>query len=360
MKNNLYFKLFSNCFIVKGFSKSILCDTQRSLYIPIENDICNVLTEIDGKKIDQIYVNQDTSGISKINNFIEYLIQKEIGFFTEFPENYPKIDLVWKSPFQFTNAIIDWDNSFKQINNSIIKQLERLGCQALEIRSFEEISANDLEIFLIPTLSSRFQTIEITIPFTNLGTTEKMMQELVKNNLRITSIILFNAPLNKVFSHHQTNIYLVTKILNSKMHCGNIANSLFTLNIKSFTESLHHNSCLNRKISIDAEGNIKNCPSMPESFGNIKDTTLAEAIEKPGFKKYWNITKDQIAVCKDCEFRYICTDCRAYKEDPEDDYSKPLKCGYDPYTGVWSEWSTNPLKQKAIQYYGMEEIIKQE
>ena len=72
------------------------------------------------------------------------------------------------------------------------------------------------------------------------------------------------------------------------------------------------------------------------------------------------IQKDQIAVCKDCEFRYICTDCRAYKEDPEDDYSKPLKCGYDPYTGVWSEWSTNPLKQKAIQYYGMEEIIKQE
>ncbi len=96
---------------------------------------------------------------------------------------------------------------------------------------------------------------------------------------------------------------------------------------------------------------------MPESFGNIRDTTLMEAIEKPGFKKYWNITKDQIAVCKDCEFRYICTDCRAYKEDPDDDYSKPLKCGYDPYTGVWEEWSTNPLKQKAIDFYGMREIV---
>jgi len=51
-------------------------------------------------------------------------------------------------------------------------------------------------------------------------------------------------------------------------------------------------------------------------------------------------------------------DCRAYIEDPEDINSKSLKCGYNPYTGEWSEWSTNPLKQKAIEHYGRKEIIK--
>jgi len=153
------------------------------------------------------------------------------------------------------------------------------------------------------------------------------------------------------------DIFLLKAKLNSPNCCGSIEKDLFTSNIKFFTESLHHNSCFNRKISIDAEGNIKNCPSMAESFGNIRDTTLAEAIEKPGFKKYWNINKDQIAVCKDCEFRYICTDCRAYVEDPSDILSKPLKCGYNPYTGEWSEWSTNPLKQKAIDFYGMRDIL---
>lgn len=34
--------------------------------------------------------------------------------------------------------------------------------------------------------------------------------------------------------------------------------------------------------------------------------------------------------------------------------SKPLKCGYNPYTGEWSDWSTNPLKQKAIEFYGID------
>lgn len=92
---------------------------------------------------------------------------------------------------------------------------------------------------------------------------------------------------------------------------------------------------------------------MKEHFGNIRDTTLREALSKPGFKKYWNITKDQISVCKDCEFLHVCTDCRAYVENPDDDYSRPLKCGYDPYTCTWEEWSNHPLKQQAITHYGM-------
>lgn len=38
-------------------------------------------------------------------------------------------------------------------------------------------------------------------------------------------------------------------------------------------------------------------------------------------------------------------------------YAKPLKCGYNPYTCEWEEWSTNPLKQQAIDYYGMREVL---
>ena len=74
---------------------------------------------------------------------------------------------------------------------------------------------------------------------------------------------------------------------------------------------------------------------MKESFGNIKDTTLEEAINKHGFKEYWNIKKDDVTKCKDCEFRYICTDCRAYIADPSDIFSSLIKCQYNPYIAEW-------------------------
>ena len=99
---------------------------------------------------------------------------------------------------------------------------------------------------------------------------------------------------------------------------------------------------------------------MTESFGNINTVSLVDAVNHPDFKKYWNITKDQIEVCKDCEFRHICTDCRAFIEEPENQYSKSLKCGYSPYTNEWEEWSTNPLKQKAIEYYGMQALVRKD
>lgn len=92
---------------------------------------------------------------------------------------------------------------------------------------------------------------------------------------------------------------------------------------------------------------------MNNNFGNVKNTSLKKVFRNPDFKKYWQINKDSIDVCKDCEFRHICTDCRAYIENPENPFSKPLKCGYNPYTNEWSEWSSNPLKQKAIHYYGL-------
>ena len=90
---------------------------------------------------------------------------------------------------------------------------------------------------------------------------------------------------------------------------------------------------------------------MVKSFGNIENTTLTEAINKATFKDLWFISKSQIETCKDCEFRFICTDCRAYTENPADLYSKPLKCGYNPYTTKWENWSSNPLKKQAIEFY---------
>jgi SPASM domain peptide maturase of grasp-with-spasm system len=149
-------------------------------------------------------------------------------------------------------------------------------------------------------------------------------------------------------------IRMVTQQVSSEMHCGVISlNSLNAPSVANFFETKLFNGCLNKKVSIDSSGEIKNCPSMARSFGNTRDTSLARAVHSPGFSDKGKITKDQVKTCRDCEFRYVCSDCRAFVEDPADPYSKPLKCGYDPYTCEWEEWSTHPMKQKGIKYYGL-------
>ena len=123
-------------------------------------------------------------------------------------------------------------------------------------------------------------------------------------------------------------IFYTTQVIDSQEHCGIINLKSFSIpEIDGFIENKLYNGCLNRKISIDSSGQIRNCPSLPDSYGHINDTPLKSVLTNELFTAKWLINKDQINVCKDCEFRYICTDCRAYVEDTKDVFSKPLKCG---------------------------------
>jgi len=201
---------------------------------------------------------------------------------------------------------------------------------------------------------SSIRSIYLYVPYTK-ELTKKNILKLHHNFPRLKRIVIFSSPTSNFYDEFEFEFVFTTEKIGYKS-CGVVNDSYFVSGINTFSEALNHNSCLHKKISIDKNGNIKNCPSMTQSFGNITEKTLEKALEHPNFKKYWNITKDKIEICKDCEFRYICTDCRAYTEqthlEKDLDLSKPLKCGYDPYTNKWTEWSTNPLKQKAIKNHG--------
>ncbi|MBK7093798.1 MAG: grasp-with-spasm system SPASM domain peptide maturase [Saprospiraceae bacterium] len=345
--------------MVKGFTRTLFCDIQRNSYRFIPNELYDLLNNSRGKSLDEIKKSYENKFDEVIEENLNLLEQEEFIFFTDHPEWFPKLSLEWDEPTVLTNAIIDIDPNNPHDFGKIWKQLSKLGCEHIQIRSFKEYNIALLEEIINKIGSLRIISIEIIIPYDN-SRIEKDYIDFVDRQPRIFSLILHSAPENRTVylsENKMGNVFFSKEILFSKNQCGKISTDFFNVNIKSFTEAHHHNTCLNRKISIDAEGNIRNCPSMPQSFGNIKDTTLQQALDHPDFKKYWNHKKDEIEVCRDCEFRYICTDCRAYLEDPQNEYSKPLKCGYDPYTGEWSEWSTNPLKQAAIKYYGMEEMV---
>lgn len=137
-------------------------------------------------------------------------------------------------------------------------------------------------------------------------------------------------------SSGECSITFSREIIESCFSCGYISKEGFEVNIPLFTEAQKFNTCLNRKISIDENGDIKNCPVLQKSYGNIKTVSLQSAIAQKEFKELWEVNKDQIDVCKDCEFRYICTDCRAFISDDRNRFSKPSKCSYDPYSARWN------------------------
>jgi SPASM domain peptide maturase of grasp-with-spasm system len=360
MINKITPQLFANCIPVKGFNRAILYDLQRAEYDLIPIGLYEILIKCGKTTVDEIKKLYKNKYDDIIDEYFSFLEENEYIFFTDTPQYFPKMDLRWEEPFKITNAIIDIDELSPKLPwENIIEEFEKLGSKHIQIRSFSDRPLSFFEDILQKCEDKRVVSVELIIKYQS-EFDKKLLFDFCQQYPRVFSIYAHSAPVTETLhlsEQSMGHIFFLKDAITSSNHCGIISPDYFTINIKTFTEAQKHNTCLNRKISIDTEGYIRNCPSMKEHYGNIKDTMLQQALEHPDFKKYWFINKDQIAVCKDCEFRYICTDCRAYIENPEDMYSKPLKCGYNPYTCEWEEWSTNPLKQKAIEHYGMRELV---
>lgn len=331
-----YIILYGNIIPVRGFKRSILCDLQRESYELIPNALFEILSHSRIKKIDDLYSLAGTENEKVLKEYFEFLLNKDLAFITSEPNSFPEIKMDWKSPNLISNAIIDFDKQSNHDMEKIISELSDLACIAVELRFYSEYSLSKIKSILHCFDDSRIKSIELVIVY-QLEFSKESLCNLMADYQRLSSISITSSPENKSFNFNSDfdNLHYVTAKVDSSACCGQISPRNFSVNIPMVTESFHFNSCLNRKVGIDVFGNIKNCPSSHESFGNTSQDSIIKTVKKEEFKKKWFTNKDQIKICQDCEFRYICVDCRVFIENSSDPFSKPKKCSYDPYQAVW-------------------------
>jgi len=348
-----YFLIFSNCTLTIGATRTVISDLQENKLFFIPNELYDILIELKNTPLIQVKNKLDLETQETLMEYINYFIDEGIGFYTSSPDSFPDFPLEYDTSEVINNAIIDLDEKSDYDIKKVINNLTDVQCKYLEVRAYTTLSLEQMEGIIEYCSKGYFKNVDFIAQFSNEENYVEQVKTLVLNSPLIGRVLLHSAP-----NDYEDDFIKQTKavILNNTC-CGVVNQGYFVSTIAVFTEAQNHNTCLNKKISIDVHGDIKNCPSMSKSFGNIENTSFEKALKVKDFKKYWNVSKDEIDVCKDCEFRYICTDCRAYKEDPDNDFSKPLKCGYSPYTNEWEDWSTNPLKAKAIKSYSMSHLI---
>ncbi|MCJ7934507.1 MAG: grasp-with-spasm system SPASM domain peptide maturase [Chryseobacterium sp.] len=351
-----YFNLFSSILITKGVSRVLISDLQRNVSELFSLELYELIEELKIESIDNILQNYDAQSQEIISEYIDFLLENEYGFITknDWDHGFSQLSLKYHD----SNIISDLFLEFEDIHviYKIKCSVENLQIKHLVVYSKRNISLNEFleidELFK----NTPLENIEIYSPY-HININLDNLEVLNAKACRISNLVFYNCKINpfKIKDEFRFIVNFIKENI-SISSCGKVDLKYFNTNLPKVLEAINHNSCLHKKIGIDRDGHIKNCPLMEDVFGNINSTTLEEALKQTEFRKYWNLTKDSVEICKDCEFRYVCTDCRAFTErthtNNEDlDISRPLKCGYDPYTGEWEEWSKNPLKQKALQYY---------
>src|SRR6187401_1014652 len=106
-----YMVVFSCCVPVQGAMRSTICDLQRERFDFIPNILFTILTEFRSSKVKDIITFCGEENLDVLKEYMTFLSRNEYIFFSDEPERFPQLSLDWRSPFEVTNAIIDFDAS---------------------------------------------------------------------------------------------------------------------------------------------------------------------------------------------------------------------------------------------------------
>jgi SPASM domain peptide maturase of grasp-with-spasm system len=327
-----YLKIFEDCRFVRGHKRSIIYDLGNEKYHFIPNILCEIANKFDGKSIDELYNYYGIYNSKYIDEYLTYLTTNYFAIICNKKqcEIFQQLNLVWNNPSKVTNAIIEINDKFDF--SSIFNQLENLGCYHIQLRAANIIDPEVISNILSKTKNSAIKTIELVLKHHD---NIESYKTLIDKCYRLNSIVFHSSPQDIKYKE-TIHFALIRKNLNSAKDYIVIDPAFFNVNMPLFTESLEYNSYLNRKISIDYSGNLKNCTNAKQIFGNIKHDEISKVIDNKSFTKYWRISKDKIQVCKDCEYRYMCIDARIPHRNMGHDWFFDTECAYNPYTAKWN------------------------
>ncbi len=110
---------------------------------------------------------------------------------------------------------------------------------------------------------------------------------------------------------------------------------------KTFQRAKYGHNCFSTKICVTADGSVLPCIMARDLvLGNVLKNSLKDILQNKKAKEIRGLSKDKIEVCKDCEYRYCCFDCRPKAQASSIDnnlYAKPAECLYNPYSGKWGK-----------------------
>lgn len=334
-----YFNLYANCVVVKGASESLIVDFQNSHFYNIPNLLSEILLHCNNLKINdvkKIYKNEYDKGIDK---YLNELIRLEIGFFLDDPEEFPKLSMYWDNPSEIQTSVIEINGTKPYDYINVIEQLCDLGCNVIQIRIVNFCSEDILFSIHNKLKSSRIKYIEYVIhsQIFDIDFTKFFFYE----NNRIFRFIVHGTQ-KEDFSKDNLNLQIKDwqlVFITEEIHPDSkdlISKKSFCPSLDFFTEAQSHNPSLNRKISIDRFGSIKNYLSHEKIYGNIQIDKLSTIIKTEQFTSMWYINNDSIEVCKECQYRYICFSNSDIEEKNNTFYKKQM-CNFNPQTNQWVE-----------------------
>lgn len=337
--DNLY--LFADCIATEGFKNTLLVDFTRRKHFVFPSVYYKFLRE---RRINfnlllkQFSAPQDEVELRK---FIDFLQENELVFCCplELDDQFDPIPETFNEPGALFSAVLE----LPTCDNPEYDLTEAIKCVSQHgVRHIQLISQDYVELFRIQKVleslrTSSLRSIEMMFRF-NPKYLNVEWSEIFKNHQRLANITIHSADQKANIDYgNNTGMGLLIwtpRKLDYQSHFTSLRRENFVYDLRYFMEAKHYNPYFHRKICVTERGHIKKCLSQEKSFGRINAVDMTKTVESIEYKQLDFINKDQVSGCKNCEYRYVCSDSRTPEPDQEG-WKHNSNCFYDPLNGIW-------------------------
>lgn len=349
MNENYYFVMYTTCRLTHGKQQSLIVDYAGDVSFHISHQYEQLIRMADRHQLKETLAQlDDQESKNYFLEFVDYMVTHRMATLVKDEAAFPKMsDELSYEEYKLRDVIWDIDkNTTIELVDKILERLSPVNCKIVQIRQNTLLDTPILDHILegLKNTGAIYVEVHATI---NPKLDVLYLEDFISRNALLNNLFLYGSEKETFHSvmkkHPGYSSFCVGTIFYKDFDfdggnsCGTIC--MKTLDFSGYwTYDLmkKKNGCLYKKLSIDAQGNYHNCPSMQTTYGNVFSKSIDEVLQDSNFLFWWNLNKDKIKVCCDCEYRYNCSDCRAFTENPSDPYSKPSKCHYNPYSNLWS------------------------
>lgn len=275
------------------------------------NDFCYIIDELVKNKIKKIQLIGGEPLLlgNKLINYLDYCKEK-----------FEYIEI-------FTNATLMTDDLLKYFKENNIKIA--VSVYSYNADEHNKVTQNENSFSLTNKAISKLREYGIKYRVRNV-----LMDNLIQGE-KNTDLYTLSKTRDIVRMAGRANVKLLNHKLISEKLITKDTFSALELNRNFIARLVSGHNCFSRRLYFSVDLEVYPCVMERRiSHGNLKNDNLKNLINP----KILKFNKEFINGCKDCEFRYVCFDCRPDSLE-ENVAEKPWYCTYNPYTGIWLDKS---------------------
>ena len=248
-EKNKYFLLYSHNILIPGYDIDLIYNLNTYGVIEISKTFKTVLNELKVNTLAEILSRSGTDIFGIVENYLDFLLDNDLGFFTTNPQNFPKYKLDDDAPYNYYALLASND---KMLMENILDTIYNYNIKFLELTVSGETNFLTEQTSLDRINCSPLYGLNLILEVEFFNENKSNIILFIENIKKPIKFFIVGSEKEKILEYKYCRFYFITTVNKTQVY---LKNKRYFKEIISNNNPSHHSilrrECDERELSIN-------------------------------------------------------------------------------------------------------------